>query len=64
LAFPLFRSSAIHSICVELQNLGLVAQVPRFPTALDPPSIPHAILRNGAIYLDLVETAQNANVTP
>jgi len=57
-AFPLFRSSAIHSICAKLQSLGLVTQVPRIPTTLDLTSIPYAILRNGAIYLDLVEKAQ------
>lgn len=56
-AFPLFRSSAIHSICAKLQSLGLVTQVPRIPTMLDLSSIPYAILRNGAIYLELVEMA-------
>jgi hypothetical protein len=60
-AYPLFRSSEVHSICAKLQSLGLVTQVPRIPTMLDLTSIPYAILRNGAIYLDLVEKAQIAN---
>jgi hypothetical protein len=52
--FPIFKSSEIHSICAKLQSLGLVTQVPRIQTTLDLTSMPYAVLRRGADYLEAV----------
>ncbi len=61
-AFPIFRSSEIHSICAKLQSLGLVTQVPRIATTLDLTSIPYTVLRKGAEYLELLGKSYTATI--
>jgi hypothetical protein len=61
-AFPIFQSSEIHSICAKLQSLGLVTQVPRIITMLDLTSIPYAILRRGAEYVEAVGKSPTATI--
>jgi hypothetical protein len=60
--FPVFRSSKIHSICAKLQSFGLVTQVTRIPTVLDLTSIPYAILRSGADYVEAIGRAHIATI--
>jgi hypothetical protein len=59
---PLFQSSEVYSICAKLQSLGLLTQVERIPTMLGLTSIPYAVLRNGATYLELVEKSHTATI--
>jgi hypothetical protein len=61
-AFPIFKSSEIHSICAKLQSLGLVTQVPPIATTLDLTSIPYAILLNGRDYLAAVGKLYTARI--
>jgi hypothetical protein len=61
-AFPIFQSSEIHSICAKLQSLGLLTQVPRITTMLDLTSIPYAILRRRAEYVEAVGKLHTAKV--
>jgi hypothetical protein len=61
-AFHLFKSSEINSICAKLQSLGLVTQVPRIATTLDLTSIPYAVLRKGADYLQAVGQLYTAKI--
>jgi hypothetical protein len=58
--YPIFASPEVHSTCAKLQSLGLVTQVPVIPTMLDLTSIPYAILRNGAQYVEAIGIARTA----
>jgi glycine cleavage system protein P-like pyridoxal-binding family len=52
---PIFKSSEIYSICAKLQSFGLATQVPRIPTTLGLTSMPYAILKKGADYLEAIK---------
>lgn len=56
---PVFKTSEIHSVCAKLQSLGMVTQVSPIGTILDLTSIPYAVLRKGADYLEAIGRFSN-----